>query len=286
MDRIRTTTGRSLRGEGLHETSLPTTYNAATTPGATILGTDGQLYQSLKHNGTYQWRKSQPLTPSGQMVIGRDTPRTEFLIYTGGPSERTLTPQFQCEGSGESNGSVSFTRAENSNDPARLYIAKTRPTTTLPDLSLQDVDAVGWQHFSGSDGYGNLISGAEIQVRVDGIPSLKNVPMSIRFSTLSASDGPTIPLTRMMITSSGNVLINNTSGTEKLTVSGNIRISATSSYMVSSNPVVGARRTGWSAPTGTATRTSFSTTTVTTEQLAERVKGLIDDLIAHGLIGA
>ena len=50
--------------------------------------------------------------------------------------------------------------------------------------------------------------------------------------------------------------------------------------------LVGVRKTGWVAPTGAATRTAFETTTVTTAQLAERVKALIDDLTAHGLIGA
>lgn len=50
--------------------------------------------------------------------------------------------------------------------------------------------------------------------------------------------------------------------------------------------VLNARQTGWTAATGTATRTAFATSTVTTAQLAERVKGLIDDLITHGLIGA
>lgn len=52
--------------------------------------------------------------------------------------------------------------------------------------------------------------------------------------------------------------------------------------------VLGYRRTGWATATGTATRTTFDTTTVTTAQLAERVKALIDDLHAtagHGLIG-
>jgi hypothetical protein len=39
------------------------------------------------------------------------------------------------------------------------------------------------------------------------------------------------------------------------------------------------------AATGTATRTTFDTTTVTTAQLAERVKALIDDLRAYGLEG-
>ena len=44
------------------------------------------------------------------------------------------------------------------------------------------------------------------------------------------------------------------------------------------------RRTGWAAPTGTATRTTFATGTVTLPLLAERVKALIDDLMSHGLI--
>ncbi|HWT12830.1 MAG TPA: hypothetical protein VN231_08770 [Allosphingosinicella sp.] len=50
--------------------------------------------------------------------------------------------------------------------------------------------------------------------------------------------------------------------------------------------VVASRRTGWGIPTGTATRTAFATASVTTAQLAERVKALIDDLAAHGLIGS
>ncbi len=56
-------------------------------------------------------------------------------------------------------------------------------------------------------------------------------------------------------------------------------------FRVGGNQVIGARITGWGAATGTPTRTTFATSTVTTTQLAERVKALIDDLIAHGLIG-
>jgi len=63
------------------------------------------------------------------------------------------------------------------------------------------------------------------------------------------------------------------------------RVTATS-FFVGTNQVVSARRTGWAVPTGTATRTTFATSTITLSQLAERVKGLIDDLTAHGLIGA
>lgn len=54
---------------------------------------------------------------------------------------------------------------------------------------------------------------------------------------------------------------------------------------VSSTQVVSARKTGWTAATGTADRTTFVTGSVSLSELAERVKALIDDLISHGLIG-
>lgn len=54
---------------------------------------------------------------------------------------------------------------------------------------------------------------------------------------------------------------------------------------VSVEPLIVAA-TGWTAATGTATRTTFDTTTVTTSDLAERVKALIDDLTTKGLIGS
>ena len=63
-------------------------------------------------------------------------------------------------------------------------------------------------------------------------------------------------------------------------------VNTTENYQVDSTQVVSNRVTGWAAPTGTATRTTFVTSTVTTEQLAERVKALIDDLTTHGLIGS
>jgi hypothetical protein len=51
------------------------------------------------------------------------------------------------------------------------------------------------------------------------------------------------------------------------------------------NQLLTSRRTGWAAPTGTATRSTFATSTVTLAVLAEHVKALIDDLTTHGVIG-
>ena len=47
-----------------------------------------------------------------------------------------------------------------------------------------------------------------------------------------------------------------------------------------------AAKTGWAAATGTATRTTFDTATVTTANLAQRVKALLDDLLSRGDISA
>ena len=65
-------------------------------------------------------------------------------------------------------------------------------------------------------------------------------------------------------------------------------MTATPRLRIGGTAVVGARKTGWATASGTATRTTFDTATVTTAQLAERVKALIDDLHSasgHGLIG-
>jgi hypothetical protein len=62
-----------------------------------------------------------------------------------------------------------------------------------------------------------------------------------------------------------------------------LQISPTGIGFLGTNPV--AKRTGYGAPTGTATRATFATSTVTLPVLAEHVKALIDDLTAYGLIG-
>lgn len=54
---------------------------------------------------------------------------------------------------------------------------------------------------------------------------------------------------------------------------------------VGADQVVGSRKDTWSEPTGTKTRTTFNTDSVTTKQLAEAFYALWDDLRNHGLIG-
>ncbi|MGH8336714.1 MAG: hypothetical protein ACRETL_07850, partial [Gammaproteobacteria bacterium] len=56
-------------------------------------------------------------------------------------------------------------------------------------------------------------------------------------------------------------------------------------YQVAGVQVAAACQTGWTAPTGTLSRTTFDQSTVTLPELAKRLAALITDLTAHGLIG-
>lgn len=68
---------------------------------------------------------------------------------------------------------------------------------------------------------------------------------------------------------------------------GNVSILSPSGVIaVNGQAVVGSRKPGWTAATGTKSRATFVTDSVTLPQLAARLGTLIDDLIAHGLIGA
>lgn len=84
-----------------------------------------------------------------------------------------------------------------------------------------------------------------------------------------------------------NTLIYQVSGTNRWTCTDTGATNQTGILQINSTQVITARRTGYTlAMTGTANRaTSYATSTITLEQLAERVKALQDDLSTHGLIG-
>jgi len=68
---------------------------------------------------------------------------------------------------------------------------------------------------------------------------------------------------------------------------GNLDLQAGGVLRVSGTQVVRARDTGWTAMTGTADKaTAYATGTITTAQLAARVKSMQDALTLHGLLGA
>lgn len=278
LDKIRTGTGRRFRTEGLQETALPIPYDAAAMPGATVLGTDGLMYASTKADGVYSWAR---VLSSERIIIG--PARTNFTVGLAFGGEQ-YRPAIQIEGSTDETATIALTGTNSANLTPRLILAASRGSTIGSDAPLQDGDTLGILLFSASDGTA-LIGNARISARVKGTPGGGATPTEILFATRQVGD-TALPV-RMRISPEGNILINSTSGAGRLSVAGNIQLTDTAdSYKVGTNNVVGSRKTGWAAPTGTATRTTFATSSVTTEQLAERVKALIDDLTSHGLIGA
>lgn len=67
--------------------------------------------------------------------------------------------------------------------------------------------------------------------------------------------------------------------------SGNVFSLEGGTFGISGTQVVGARVTGWTAPSGTATRTGFDTASATVGDVAQALKAVIDDLTTHGLLG-
>lgn len=101
-------------------------------------------------------------------------------------------------------------------------------------------------------------------------------------------NGASAKKTLTMYAETNALVIGNDDTDFTLELSGYINIPAAKRYAVGTTAVVGPRKTGWGTATGTATRTTFATGSVTLPQLAERVKALIDDLhgtAGHGLIG-
>lgn len=293
--------GQSVRTTALQETALPIALDATTMPGASVLGSDGQIYSSIKIGATYQWSKTPAALSTGEIFLGVSEPRTNFNYTNAGGTPTPFTPAIQIEGGNNSDSSLSITRYGDVNtDVSRLLLCRARGSQVLSNTSVQSGDTIATILFMGSDG-SDLVPGAGITTGVQGAVASVSVPMRMAFRTLP--EGSSALANRFQIQANGNVLVNNTTGTERLSVTGNIQLTETSdSYKVGSDNVVGARKTGWAAPTGTATRTTFATyagqdvTDPPTETevqniddhvkiLSERLKALIDDLTSHGLIG-
>lgn len=85
--------------------------------------------------------------------------------------------------------------------------------------------------------------------------------------------------------SSAAVTTTNIAGNEQ-TFSGSFGIASGKVYKVNSVQVVAARRTGWAAWSGSANRATKNTSTATLADVSQTLAALLDDLIAHGLIGA
>lgn len=228
-------------------------------------------------------RASQKVIANEIELTGLASGRDNFVVNVGvgGPPFR---PRVQVEGTGNDGSAITVTRSENSAAAgSRVILGRTRGSTVGASAAVQAGDGVGTLLFSASDG-SFLYGGAAVSAFVSSAPVTGTVPMWLTFRTRSIGDAGVAE--RARVTETGNFLIGNTTGTERLSVTGNVQLTNTAnSFMVGGNPVLGSRKTGWTAPVGTARRSGFNTATATLQEVAETLKALIDDHISHGTIG-
>jgi len=197
---------------------------------------------------------------------------TETLRFTLGPDVNTVpVPMFSAATGGAAvgyyalgEGSVSMTLTRRSADTSgpEITFTKSRGTVASPADVIQ------------SDAFGKLV----FLARAGGSDrTLSSIIAVAEASNPSAGSGDGESSLNFYVTQAAAV---SQSLMMKLKYADGLQLYGSS--------VLKSRKTGWATATGTATRTTFDTTTVTTQQLAERVKALIDDLHAtagHGLIG-
>ena len=136
---------------------------------------------------------------SGRLLVGTDTSRSAAI--TGGGA------RLQVEGSATEDSFIGVTRNTNSVGGGGIVIGKSRGTTSGSVTAVQLGDYLGFINFEGTDGT-NLITGARIDVQVDGTPGSNDMPGRLVFST--TADGSSSPTERMRINAAGNVAFNGT----------------------------------------------------------------------------
>lgn len=145
----------------------------------------------------------------------------------------------------------------------------------------------------------NANAGAGNVFDVEGVDNFLVTNCFGRSATMTSGSRKVIASALRVATAGGTFTIDGTDNCfTGLVVGGPVTIAATASNCVAigvvpsgaltnnapASCVLFGTKAGWTAPTGTASRATFNTATVTTQQLAERVKALLDDFLALGVL--
>ncbi len=129
--------------------------------------------------------------------------------------------------------------------------------------------------------------GAAANSFASGMKALSGANIESQNVLFSSTDGASVKQNLVLRAISGVFLeLSGTTLSGFKISSGDLLLDTGKSVVVNGLPVLSDRKTGWTAPTGTATRGTFDTGSVTLSALAEHVKALIDDTTSHGIIGA
>jgi len=149
---------------------------------------------------------------SGRLLVGTSTSRSGWFN-----SASWGNPTLQVEGTSVFSSIISVVNNSNDDTYSSLILGKSRATSVGGVTAVSSGDEIGRISFQGADGT-ELVAGAYISAVVDGTTGANDLPTRLVLST--TADGASSPTERLRINSSGQTLINITTGvsTEKLTV--------------------------------------------------------------------
>jgi hypothetical protein len=150
---------------------------------------------------------------SGRLLVGTSSARSNFF----GASYASAL-QVETASVNSPNG-LSIGANSNDDNPANLYLFKTRGTSVGSNTVVQSGDVIGSLNFIGADGTNVSSPAAWIRCAVDGTPGVGDMPGRLVFST--TADGSASPTERARIDSSGNLLVGtSTAGTARVGIQG------------------------------------------------------------------
>lgn len=228
-----------------------------------------QWAAGLDSGGRYCWYVNRTASADGTL-LGCIDGNGRFLLG-GGTSALALSGVSTNQMQVQSNASTGITaiRFDAAVGGPQFHFLKSRNTTLGSHTIVNSGDTLGDLWWGGSDG-AKFVQAIRIRGRVAGTPGTDDMPGSLDID----------------LTPDGSAAVANLCTFNG--VVGSFDLASGKVMRVNSTQVVAARKTGWGTATGTATRTTFATGSVTLSELAERVKALIDDLhgtAGHGLIG-
>ena len=142
-------------------------------------------------------------------------------VLVGTSTSRTINshvPKLQVTGYDYGDSTVSIINNEANANGAFLFLGKQRSGGPGGSAVVADDDVVGQLRFNVGDGTDMESYCAQIQASIDGTPGGDDVPGRLTFST--TADGGNSPTERARITSGGDFIIGDTSGSHRLTVQG------------------------------------------------------------------
>lgn len=212
------------------------------------------------------------------------------MLVSATPANGVLTinsvvPRVQILSSGAIAGSLIGRFSANAL-PAAIYGIKSRSTTVGTSTIVNSSDGILTIAGYAADGTDFDAEVASIRM-LAGTVSGTTIPGHVDLYTANSSG---VATRAWRVNEAQRLLLGTITddGTNLAQFAGSLSLATGSAYKINNVQVVIARITGWATATGTPTRTTFDTATVTLPELAARVKALIDDLHAtagHGLIG-